>query len=127
MPPICRFFLPNYVSFFEYGLLKTETKFNDVTRNILYLFYIRFFFLSPETINVIHVLESGISIKKIFLLDNGRLKMDAVKQAFCLNSVELYIGEFYGFYLEHCGGGGIVPTRGTRFGRQKFSQNQKLV
>lgn len=45
----------------------------------------------PETINVIHVLESGISIKKIFLLDNGRLKMDAVKQAFCLNSVELYI------------------------------------
>lgn len=45
----------------------------------------------PETINVIHVLESGISIKKTFLLDHGRLKMDAIKLAFCLNTVELYI------------------------------------
>ncbi|GAB1606503.1 WD repeat and coiled-coil-containing protein-like [Argonauta hians] len=48
---------------------------------------------APEIINLVHVISSGISIKKTFLLDHGRLHMESVKQSFGLNTIELYMDD----------------------------------
>ena len=39
---------------------------------------------------------AGDEVKKALVLDNGRLQLDAVKQAFGLTTVELFVGESAG-------------------------------
>ena len=36
--------------------------------------------------------KDGSEIKKKFLLDNGRLQLEPIKQTFCLDTVEILLG-----------------------------------
>ena len=42
--------------------------------------------------------KDGSEIKKRFLLDNGRLKLEPVKQTFSLETVEIYIGKCFHYF-----------------------------
>ncbi len=49
----------------------------------------------PEIINLVWQSDDAQrSIQKSFILDNGRLQLEPVKQAFGLGTVELVVGEF---------------------------------
>lgn len=49
---------------------------------------------NPEVINLIWQSDDlSTKISKSFILDNGRLQLEPVKQAFSLSSVELIIGK----------------------------------
>ena len=45
-----------------------------------------------ELVNVSFRCKDGSEITKKFLLDNGRLQLEPIKQTFCLDTVEIFLG-----------------------------------
>ena len=46
-----------------------------------------------DVVHVVFRCKDGFEIKRKFLLDGGRIQLEQVKQAFSLETVEIYIGK----------------------------------
>ena len=57
------------------------------------MFFYWICYIVSDTVQICFLCKDGFKIEKKFLLDNGRLQLEQIKQSFSLDTVEMYIGK----------------------------------